>query len=436
MSIFLLLIALSGFVVFFWAIWLWYLAFLPIIFLLIFMSYHVWNIWEKIKFRKDFQQYLILLARIVIMTGLGISLHFFGLSNIVVAQVLIILNLVLRIWSYVFFYKDGKTIFQIWYYLSIVFLISNLFNLIWWWWIAKVLSWFWAMHMAIVWFLLLVVWMFFETNRYLRYKFGILIIWSIILIIINQIQDFYLALFISSLLLSWVYIAIHKIISSRPPSIEQKKTISVRRILEWERINKKQKPFKKQFHREIYEYLINMPKIAKYALEALNILLIVLLVIVYIRNIGIAFGWRHEWLYRIMMASFVINVMLLKRIWYTSIIQRLIVFAVINFAIYVSLFSLCDGNIWQIAWAALLWNIFCAILIFYAPKTFVWQYFQKIDYIFWLITTLLAMVVNIILFNRTDMPGQLLFGIIFLYIGIQGMTLFYATKHISKMEDE
>ncbi|MCF7835292.1 hypothetical protein K9M48_04615 [Candidatus Gracilibacteria bacterium] len=399
------------------------------------MSYHVGSFKEKFKTRKDLQQYLILLAWIVIMTGFAISLHFFGLSNIDVSKVLIVFNLILWIGSHLFEYKDGKTIFQTLYYLSLGFLFITIYKFVGRAGIGKLLSGFWAFDMAINGFLLFVVGMKTEIEKYLRYKFGILLIGSVILIIINQVQDFYLALFISSLLLSGIYFAIHKILSQRPPSVEQEKTISVRLILAGERITKHQKPFKKDFIRELYEYLVNIPTIAKYALEGLNIILIVLLVIVYIRNIGISMDTVHEWLYRIMIANFVFNVMLLKRIGYTSIIQRLIVFAVINFAIYVSLFSICDGNIAQIAWAALLWNIFCAILIFYAPKSFVGQYFQKIDYIFWLITTLLAMIINIILFNRTDMPGQLLFGIIFLYIGIQGMTLFYATKHIAKMED-
>jgi hypothetical protein len=179
-----------------------------------------------------------------------------------------------------------------------------------------------------------------------------------------------------------------------------------------------------------------MPMLAKYALEWINILLIGIMIIIYINNIWKAVPAMHEWLYRIIIASFVWNVVLLKRINYSSIIQRLIVFAVINFAIYVSLFSLCDGNLAQIVWSALLRNIFCGILIFYVPKIWIWKYFKKIDYIFWLIITLLAMVINIALFNRTNLPGQLLFSIIFLYVGIQAITLFYATKHIAKMEDE
>ena len=173
--------------------------------------------------------------------------------------------------------------------------------------------------------------------------------------------------------------------------------------------------------------------LAKYALEWLNILLIAIMIVVYINNIWKVIPTMHERLYWIIIASFVSNVIFLKKINYSSIIQRLIVFAVINFAIYVSLFSVCDGNLTQIVWSAVLWNIFSAILIFYIPATGIWKYFKKIDYTFWMITTILAIVVNIILFNRTNLPGQLLFSIIFLYVGIQAITLFYATKHISKL---
>jgi hypothetical protein len=67
--------------------------------------------------------------------------------------------------------------------------------------------------------------------------------------------------------LSGIYYIIYKIIKDRPPSDQQQKTISVRRILAGERITQYQRPFKQEFHRQVYDMIVNMPILAKYALE-------------------------------------------------------------------------------------------------------------------------------------------------------------------------
>lgn len=434
MTFVLLLATLTWFVWYFWMIGLWYLWFIPVIFLLFLLSYYTSSVSGKVKIWQWRQQYLIFLAWIVILIWLGGSLHFFGMTNIEIAQIMIVFNLIFWIGSYLLEYEDGKSVFQLWYYLSIIWLVIGAYNIWWWMGFWNVFSIAWTMNMAIIWFLVFVMWLKSNINKYMRYEFWIAFIGTIILIIVHQIKDFYIAMLLSSLLLTSIYYTIYKIIKDRPPSDQQQKTISVRRILAGERITQYQKPFKQEFHRKIYDIIIDMPILAKYALEGMNILLILIMIIIYINNIWKVVPAMHEWLYRIIIASFIWNVVLLKRVNYSSVIQRLIVFAVINFAIYVSLFSLCNGDLWQIVWSAVLWNIFCAILIFYAPKIWVWEYFKKIDYIFWLITTLLAMVLNIALFNRTNLPWQLLFSIVFLYVGIQAITLFYATKYISRME--
>jgi len=428
-----LLIALGGFVLYFWAIGLRYLWFIPLVFLLLFLGYYWTSVANRLKYWQWRQRYLVFLAWIVILTGLGWSLHFFGISYLDISQILIIFNLIFWIGAYFVEYKDGEYVFQMWYYMSILWLLISSYKLssgleLW-----KIFSIVWAMNTAVIWFIIFVVWIKSKIDRYMRYKLSIATIWSIMIIILDQVKDFYIALFLNSILLTGIYYLIYKIIKNRPPSDKQQKTISVRRILAWERITKYQKPFKQEFHRQVYDMIINMPKIVKHTLEWLNIILILVMIIIYIKNIWKDIPNMHERLYRIIIASFVFNVVLLKKVNYSSIIQRLIVFAVINFAIYVSLFSLYDGNISQIVWTALLWNIFCAIVIFYLPKIWIWKYFKKIDYIFWIITTIMAMVLNIVLFHRTDMPGQLLFSIVFLYVGIQAFTLFYASKHISKM---
>jgi hypothetical protein len=81
-----------------------------------------------------------------------------------------------------------------------------------------------------------------------------------------------------------------------------------------------------------------MPKFTKQILEFVNVLLIIALIVYYVLNIA-SFADINHVFYRLIIAIFVSNVLLLKRIGYNSLIQNLAMFLVINFAIYVSLFS-------------------------------------------------------------------------------------------------
>lgn len=124
---------------------------------------------------------------------------------------------------------------------------------------------------------------------------------------------------------------------------------------------------------------------------------------------------------------------MLKRIGYNSIIQNLVVFLVINFAIYISLFSYLNGSINAIVGRAILRNIASATLIFYAHKIpLLARIFSPLEYTYWLVATVVALVVNIILLRNTTLPGELVFFLVLLYVGLEGMILFYAAKYLQK----
>ncbi|MEI8253637.1 MAG: hypothetical protein WCG25_08080 [bacterium] len=44
---------------------------------------------------------------------MGGSLHFFGMTNIEIAQIMIVFNLIFWIGSYLLEYEDGKSVFQL-----------------------------------------------------------------------------------------------------------------------------------------------------------------------------------------------------------------------------------------------------------------------------------------------------------------------------------
>jgi len=164
----------------------------------------------------------------------------------------------------------------------------------------------------------------------------------------------------------------------------------------------------------------------------MNIVIIVALIYYYVANIA-GFANINHIFYWMIIIVFVVNVLLLKRMGYNSIIQNLVVFLVINFAIYISLFSYLNGDVGAIVSRAIIRNIVSASLIFYVHKVpMLAKIFTPIEYSYWLVATVAALVVNIILMRNTTLPGELIFFLVLLYIGFEGMILFYAAKYLQK----
>ncbi len=178
----------------------------------------------------------------------------------------------------------------------------------------------------------------------MRYKFAIFSLGTIIFIIIDQVHNFYLAMTLNSILLTGVYVGIMNILRHKPLSKEKKEHISVRRILAGERITEAKRLFSTPWQEWLYNFVDRMPNLAKKMLELMNISLIVALIYYYVANISTFINSSHIF-YWLIIIIFVTNVLLLKRIGYNSIIQNLVVFFVINFAIYISLFSYLNGDI-------------------------------------------------------------------------------------------
>jgi uncharacterized membrane protein YhaH (DUF805 family) len=62
--------------------------------------------------------------------------------------------------------------------------------------------------------------------------------------------------------------------------------------------------------------------------------------------------------------------------------------------------------------------------------------FTKTDYWYWIVSCVAAMVVNVILLIKTQLPGELIFFLVLVYLGLQSMIVFYAAKYLSKISIE
>ena len=428
--LFLSLVTLS-FVLFFYGIGLRYLAFIPLIFLGVFFWYYGATQTIKVHGTELLKRYALYVSRIIILAGLTGVFNFFGMDLTTSALWLLSVNLVLWMISTLVDYKDGKAVFQLWFYLAVLFLLiialalwgrATLFN---------VFSLLRVLHLGIVAFFIFIVGLQQDVEKYMRYKLGILSLGTIFLVVFDQIKNIYLALTINSLILTGIYYLVYKVFQFKPSSESQKKNVSVRRILAGERITAPKKYFNSKTTEVLYGFMTTMPSRTKQVLELFNVILILILIVYYITHVG-DFAVINHVLYRAVIGTFIANVYLLKKVGYNSIVQNLVVFLVINFAIYVSLFSYFNGNIGSIVSRWIFRNIFSTAMIFYAHQVpMLAKIFSKTDYIYWIVASVGAMIVNVILFMRTELPGELIFFLVLVYVGIQSMVMYYAARYLS-----
>jgi hypothetical protein len=423
------------FIAYFFAIWLWYLWLIPLILLTWILVYSVWDISLKWKVNSLVTSYWLFLAWIIIMIWFFLSAKFFDVSTVNSILFLVALNILFFVWSYLFKYEDGKQVSHVWFLVSILALLIYVRIVYGARATFQMFSYSWILYFALIWFTIFVLWIKYDITENLKYLFFVLAWWAIILTLHKIIPNLYVFLIVLVILLQVWYSVIYYILEHKPPTLQEQKDISVRRILAWERILKKQEDWKIKISQEVYDFVSNMPQIVKYCLEWINTFIILLLIYLYFKN-TLSLNWSVEQVfYWVIMLGFIVNVYTLKKIDYTSIFQRLITFLVINFAIYISLFSAFKWDIESVALFAIVRNLLSTSLVFSIHKTKVWTYLKKIDYSFWIFTTLLALIVNIILLFNTQIQKAFLLPMILLYVWIQWFLVYYSIKYIKKIQE-
>lgn len=81
-----------------------------------------------------------------------------------------------------------------------------------------------------------------------------------------------------------------------------------------------------------------------------------------------------------------------------------------------------------------MWNIATSLFLFYAPK--ILKMLTKLDYRYWIAASILAFIINAVLLVRSGLTGELIFFLLLLYIGGEGILLFYGTKYVLDIEKE
>lgn len=435
MVLFVSILSISLFIAYFYAIWLWYIWLIPLILLIWTLVYSVWDLSIKWKVNSLVTNYGLFIARIIIMLWFFLAAKFFDVTTTNSLLCLVVLNILFFLWSFVFKYDDWKQISHMWFLISMLALLIYVWIVYWANMTFLFFSYFWILYFSLIWFTIFILWIRYEITQNLKYLFFVLAWWVVVLTLYRVIPNLYVFLIVLVVLLQLGYSSIHYILVHKPPTQYEQNEISVRRILAWERILKKDVEWKIKISQNVYDFVDNMPQIVKYCLEWINTFIILLLIYLYFKN-TLSIKWSVEQLfYWVIMLWFIANVYTLKKIDYTSIFQRLITFLVINFAIYISLFSAFKWDVEIVVLFAMLRNVLSTCLVFSIHKTKIWNYLKKIDYSFWIFTTILAMIINIILLFNTQILRGFLFPMILLYVWIQWFFIYYSIKYIKKIEE-
>ena len=279
-------------------------------------------------------------------------------------------------------------------------------------------------------FLQFIIWIFYPTSERWLYEIVVL---GIIVVGGSILKRFYPAewvipawLFILSLIYTWIYI-----VQNREMPAKQTAKISVRRILAWERIFKKLNVPKRKI--SLHEWLENSPKRFERAFEFFNIGLLIFLLLFF-------FWWIFTssevslWLwYWLGIALFLVNTFLLKRIWYATDVSRFALALIANFVLY-SVLLISGSSIESVLPFLIVWGFLCQIALFFVDRVNLTLFSDK-DFVYWMVSTFIAFVCNIILLCRVDLPWQFLFSVIFVYVGVELSLMYYIFRFLAERRE-
>lgn len=419
------LIVLVSSVLYFYFLGLWFLALFPLLFLVAWFAYIA--VKTPVSFSKlQLSKYSLHIAWSIVLLAVFGILSFLWITFPLSLLWMLVGNAFLWILSYFFAYDDGKKIFQFWYYLVLsVLLLVGLFILPW----NELLS-FLIMLLSFnfwfIWFLKFIIGIWTEIEDIFLYSLFVSWLLLFCVLIVSWIPSLPAALSLISILLMWLYLGLWWFVQRKP--VHQWR-ISVRRILAGERITS-QTFFSSEFMTKMYSFVVDMPQIFRYVLEALNVLVVLVLFGSFVVQWS-HIGWISHLFYWIVISFFVGNVLLLKKMDYTSFLQNLFLFLVIHFAVYVSLFSYFESHIQSIVFWSVLWNVVTSLWLFVLPEQYK-HFFSHKDYWYWIVASVMSFLVNVFLLLKSWLAGELVFFLLLLYVGIESMLVFYGIKHVGK----
>lgn len=424
-----------GFIAFFSLVNVRYFGLLPLSFLIFFFSQGFYDFKVNLPQNIIREKYWLYILALLVMFGLFGLLTFLWLSNESAFWTLLFGNIFARGGSYILSYEDGKHLFKYGQFILSLLILANEIianassNLLetFGWIIASILLSFTVIYHGI--------WPYFSVEKD-QYYSQLLLGLSLSIRCVFAIQEQTMYGFTFSLINITIALSLlNYALAYTFPAPPKKREISLRRVLAGERILQPEKPDPLLRWKDFIRDLKESPGFLHSCLEYLNLFLLLGILVSYILPLlgGTPF---HQLRYWTGIALFTINAILLKKTQSFSIATRFAISLMLNFSLYISILLLgqSDGysstGITNATPRLILRNMACGLAVLYAKQPPLKKYLQKADLIFWTFSSLLAMLLNCYLLTQLSYPGQLLFSLIVLYLGIQGTISYYAFQVI------
>jgi hypothetical protein len=250
-------------------------------------------------------------------------------------------------------------------------------------------------------------------------------------------------LFIAQVYITLIYTFFYYVLQ-QPETIKVTQWVTLDEILEgkrilWKQVHTTSQNTKPQWIASIQKEMSKVSSYTKASLSILNVVVILAMMLWFFFHIQEGTNALiRELLYWLSIWLFVVNFILIKKIDFYYKIQRVFVFFILNFAIYLSLLNISHLLNWDstsITLIATIRNIVNSIAIFYSQGIFKSTTIKIADYYYWIAANLLAMIINIVLIARLlEVPWELRFALVTIYVGVQGYLMYYNIQYIKNLD--
>lgn len=431
------------FVLYFFLIWLRWLSILPIWFLL----FVIFNLSEDIEEHKksiDWKKFLIenifFIARCLILIWIYLILYHFQLTQYSF-QILLWINILFFLSSYLINYQEGKKIFQFWLYFTEIWLILTYIKNFGFYKFVKLIEYLSILNFWIYTFVVFIIWIFKKISNSTKWNWFLLLNIVILFLIYNIAnKNSYYAIFYTQiylLILFAILLLIKKFYNKIQKAEEKKEENILQKILKWEKVftKKKRIDLKKELIIYSHKFIEDLPNYIKFSLGLLNLVLIFIQIYFFVKQINtesLKLKLTLEIWYWWAIAIFFINFLLLKYLNFYYQIQRIFFFFIINFWIYLTIIDIFWKNIKLITIIWIIWNIANSIAIFLLKKPLLNKILFIEDFYLWIIANIWALIVNLFFILKLNLDYQLKIWIISIYLWTQLFLTFYNFKFLTK----
>lgn len=399
------------------------------------------HLWQEVGLRREhimtfFSHHAFAFAWCCILLGIRWMGDIYGFDPIDTGMLLVWVNIVGWLGSYVVRYHEGKQLFHVGYFVSSMLAMWSLLDLV-----GRAAN---GIEVLMLWVSLTMALYAFcvfvlpaigvEVDRRMSYPLFVTIHVCIMYIIYYYAgHDTYLSLVLAQVYLCAVYCLIRWIhrYSTQVSAPEQSDAL-FKHVLSGRRLSAHQSsdPIRVDMLLDAHAFLRRLDPTTKFIVSFFNIVLIAGQIRYFVWGYGTYPLARTEILLWFGIVVFFVNYLLLRSIDFYHAMQRAVAFLLINFGIYFTVSNVFGADILYLMTLGMIWSMLNSLAIFHARFFAEKGIFDYTDFLYWIGANVLSSLVNLYLLFFLPVSLQMRFSLAALYFGIQFFLLLSNVRHI------